>query len=98
MVTEPKKFSKAPLVPVYTNFDGERAPKKRDFLVNVFQKMPKKYFFFVFFIQNFACGAQNLAKTGSFEFFGKIGKGDKIFEVFLKISPCPHILFFRKYK
>ena len=29
--TDPKIFLKAPWAPIYTNFDGERAPKKRDF-------------------------------------------------------------------
>ena len=43
---------------------GERAPKKRNFLVKVFQKVSKNAFFGLFF-QNFACGAENLAKTGT---------------------------------
>ena len=29
--TDPKIFLKAPLAPIYTNFEGERAPKKRFF-------------------------------------------------------------------
>ena len=28
--TDPKHFLKAPLAPVYTNLEGEHAPKKRD--------------------------------------------------------------------
>ena len=39
--THPKLFLKAPLAPIYTNFEGERAPKKRDFFVKIFQKVPK---------------------------------------------------------
>ena len=38
--TDPKIFLKAPLAPIYTNFEGERAPKKRDFFVKIFQKVP----------------------------------------------------------
>ena len=30
-LTDPKIFLKAPLAPIYTNFEGERAPKKRLF-------------------------------------------------------------------
>ena len=48
--------------PIYTNFEGERGPKKRNFLVKIFQKVPKNAFFGLFF-QIFACGAENLAKT-----------------------------------
>ena len=33
---------------------GECAPKKRNFLVNIFQKVPKTPF------KNFACGTENL--------------------------------------
>ena len=40
--TVPKIFLKALLAPIYTNFEGERAPKKRDFFVKIFQKVPKK--------------------------------------------------------
>ena len=47
--TDPKIFLKAPLAPIYTNFEGERAPKKRDFFVKIFQKLPKNGFFDCFF-------------------------------------------------
>ena len=43
--TDPKIFLKSPLAPIYTNFEGERAPKKRDFFVKIFQKVPKNGFF-----------------------------------------------------
>ena len=90
--TDPKIFLKAPLAPIYTNFEGERAPKKRDFLVKIFQKVPKNAFFGLFF-QIFACGAKNFAKTGtkpciresSKNQFGRPKKKvDKIFEIFWK--------------
>ena len=47
--TDPKIFLKAPLAPIYTNFEEERAPKKRDFFVKIFQKVPKNGFFDCFF-------------------------------------------------
>ena len=47
--TDPKIFLKAPLAPIYTNFEGERAPKKRDFFVKIIQKVPKNGFFDYFF-------------------------------------------------
>ena len=34
--TDPKIFLKTPSAPIYTNFEGERAPKKPNFLVEVF--------------------------------------------------------------
>ena len=47
--TNPKIFLKAPLAPVYTNFEGERAPKKRDFFLSkFFKKCPKTAFLTVF--------------------------------------------------
>ena len=42
--TDPKIFLKAPWAPIYTNFEGERAPKKRDFFVKIFQKLPQNGF------------------------------------------------------
>ena len=91
-------FLKAPSAPIYTNFEGERAPKKCVFLVKIFQKVPKNGFFDLFF--QIACGAESLAKTGSFYCFGrarnvnlidpkKKKKVVKIFENFLKIRPPP---------
>ena len=38
--TDTKIFLKAPLAPIYTNFEGERAPKKTRFFVKIFQKVP----------------------------------------------------------
>ena len=49
--TDPKMFLKAPLAPIYTNFEGERAPKnKRFFCQNFFKKRPKTAFLTVFFL------------------------------------------------
>ena len=42
--TDLKIFLKAPLAPIYTNFEGERAPKKRDFLPKFFKKIQKRLF------------------------------------------------------
>ena len=58
-------------MPIYTNFEGERAPKKRSFLVKIFQKVPKNAFFDCFFFQKFACGAENVAKIGAKQCFGR---------------------------
>ena len=49
-------------------------PKKRDFLVKFLQKVPKNGFFDSFFFQNFACSAENLAKTASFYCFRRAPK------------------------
>ena len=46
--TDPKIFLEAPLAPIYTNFEGERAPKKTLFFVKIFQKLPKNGFLTVF--------------------------------------------------
>ena len=69
--TNLKIFLKAPLAPIYTNFEGgARAKKKRNFSVKVFQKVPKNAFFGLLF-QNFACGAENFAKIGTKQCFGR---------------------------
>ena len=46
LVTDPKIFFKALLAPIYTNFKGRGggAPKKRNFLVEIFQKVHKNAF------------------------------------------------------
>ena len=43
---------------------GDRAPKKSDFLVEIFRKMPKNAFFGLFF-QKLARGEENFVKLGS---------------------------------
>ena len=50
--TDPKIFLKAPSATICTNFEGERAPKKRDFFVKFFQKVHKNGFFDCFFFKN----------------------------------------------
>ena len=57
-------FQKAPLGQFILHLRGERAPKKRDCLVRVFQKLPKNAFRPVF--SKFCLRAEILAKTGSF--------------------------------
>ena len=50
LVTNRKIFLKAPLAPIYTNFEGgARAKKQRVFLVKILQKVPKNAFFGLFF-------------------------------------------------
>ena len=77
----------------------DRAPKKRNFLVKIFQKVPKNAFFGLFF-QNFACCPNNLAKIGtktvlwesSKNQFGRPKKNVKIFKKFLKSAALEKIL------
>ena len=59
--TDPKIFLKAPSAPIYTNFEGERAPKKRYFFVKIFQKVPKNGFFDCFF-KNLPAAQKTLPK------------------------------------
>ena len=49
------------MTPIYTEFEGERAPKKRNFFQRFSKKGPNG--FFDLFFQKFACGAENLAKA-----------------------------------
>ena len=66
-------FLKAPSAPIYTNFEGERAPKKNAiFLSTFFKKCPKTAFLTVF--QKFACGADNFAKIGAKQCLGRARK------------------------
>ena len=45
LVIGPKNFLKAPCAPRKLTLRGERAPKKNNFLVKFFQKVPKNAFF-----------------------------------------------------
>ena len=47
--TDPKIFLKTPSAPIYTNFEGERAPKKTQFFCQNFSKSAQKRFFECFF-------------------------------------------------
>ena len=94
--TDPKIFLKAPLAPIYTNFEGERAPKKTRFFCQNFSKSAQKRLFWQFFFQKFACGAENLAKMGAKKCFGRAPKINFVdlkkkrssnFRFFLKIRP-----------
>ena len=46
---DPKIFLKAPLAPIYTNFEGERAPKKTQFFCQNFSKSAQKRLFLTVF-------------------------------------------------
>ena len=64
-MTNLKNFLKAPLAPIYTNFEGgASAGKKAQFFGQNFEFFKKRFFWPVF--QFFACGAEILTKTGSF--------------------------------
>ena len=95
--TDPKIFVKAPLVPIYTNFEGEPAPKKTRFFCQNFSKSAQKRLFWLFF-QKFACGAENLAKIGAKQCFGRTRKINlvdlkkrlsKFWNIFWKSAPPP---------
>ena len=94
---DPKIFLKALLRQYILILREERAPKKRDFLGTVFQKVPKNSFFGLFF-QSFVFGAENFVKIGkktmllesSKNQFGRPKKRvDKIFENFLESRSHP---------
>ena len=95
--TDPKFFLKAPSAPIYTNFEGERAPKKTLFFCQHFSKSAQKRLFLTVF-SKFACGAENFAKIGAKQCFGRARKINlvdlkkrvvKILENFLKFRPPP---------
>ena len=44
-LTDPKIFLKAPLAPIYTKFEGERAPKKTRFFCQNLSKSAQKRLF-----------------------------------------------------
>ena len=95
--TDPKIFLKAPLAPIYTNFEGECAQKKkRDFLSKFFEKCPKTAFLTSFsticlrrrkFCQN--RGKTVLWESSKNQFGRPKKKVVKFFEFFLKIRPHP---------
>ena len=58
-MTDPKNFKRRRSILILM---GERAPKKRNFSVKIFQKVPKNALFGLFF-QN---GAENLVKMGPY--------------------------------
>ena len=96
--TDPKIFLKAPLAPIYTNFEGERAPKKTRFFCQNLSKSAQKRLFWLFF-QKFACGAENFAKIRGKHCFGrarkinlvdlKKKKGRQNFRFFFENPPPP---------
>ena len=92
---DPISFLEAPLAPISASFEGERAPKKREFLVKVFQKLLKNAFLGVFFkiLQRRRKFGQNRDRTALREFknqYGRPKKGStKILKVFWKSAPPP---------
>ena len=86
--TDPKIFLKAPSAPIYLM--GEREPKKRNFLVKIFQKVPKNAFLDCFFFQKFACNAESFGKIGAKQCFGRAQKRSSKFSIsFWKSAPPP---------
>ena len=73
-LTDPKIFLKAPLAPIYTNSKGDRAPKKRNFLVKIFQKKHKNAFLACFFFKILPAASKLLPKQVFFSALGVLGK------------------------
>ena len=71
LVKDPESFLKAPLAPLYMNFEGGARAEKTQFSGQIFQNSAQKLLFWPFF-QNFGCGAENLAKTGLFSALGEL--------------------------
>ena len=71
--TDPKIFLKAPLAPLNTNIEGERAPKKKDLFVKIFQKVPKNGFLTCFF-KNLPAAQKIWPKQGLFTALEELGK------------------------
>ena len=70
LVTDPKMFLKALSPLMYTHFEGGARDKKRNFLVKFFQKVPKNFFFDLFF-QKFCLWRRNF---GQYRVFGRARK------------------------
>ena len=66
-LTDPKIFLKAPLAPIYTNFEGKRAPKKNAIFLSTF-------FVFLTVFSKICRGAKKLAKIGAKQCFGRARK------------------------
>ena len=73
MVSDLKIFLKAPLAPIYTNFEGGVRAKKRNFLVKIFHKVPKNAFFGSFF-KILPAAQKILPKQGLFSVLEELGK------------------------
>ena len=94
LVTDPKKFLKEPLAPIYTYFEGGARKKKRHFFG---QSFPKKCFKtpFLALLAKFCLRRKKITKTGFFSALGELGKsirstlkkGWQSFWNFLKIRP-----------
>ena len=71
LVTDTETFIKAPMAPIYTNFEGEARQKKPDYLVKISKKSLKRLFGVFFFI--FLSAAQNIwMKQGLFTASGDL--------------------------
>ena len=66
-----KTFLKAPLAPIVR---GDRAPKKRDFLVNIFQNGPKTLF--GLFSTILPAAPKNCPNQGFLSILGELGKSN----------------------
>ena len=96
-IIDPKIFLKTPLAPIYTNFDGESAPKKNAiFLSTFFKKCPKTAFWTVFSIfclrRRKFCRKRDhtmLRKSSKINSVDLEKKSHQNVRIFLKIRPPP---------
>ena len=73
--------------------------EKRNFLVKIFQKVPKNALFDCFFFKNLSAAQKILPKMGAKQCFGRAQKNQfdrpkkkkvvKIFDFFMKVRPPP---------
>ena len=73
-VTDPKIFLKAPFAPIYTNFEGERAPKKTRFFLWKFSKKCTKTAFLTCFLMNLPAAQTIWPKQRLYSALGKLRK------------------------
>ena len=72
--TDPKIFLKTPLAPIYTNFEGERAPKKNGFFLSNFSKKCPKTAFLTCFFKKLPAAQKIWPKQGLFTALGELCK------------------------
>ena len=73
LVMDPKFFLKVPLAPIYTNFEGERAPKNAIFL-STFSKKSLKTTFLACFLKNLPALQKIWSKWGLYSDMGELRK------------------------
>ena len=73
-MTDPKNFLKEPLAPVYDYFKGGARAKKRNFLGEFFQKVPKNAFLARFLFKILPVSQKFWPKQERFSVLEELGK------------------------